>query len=53
MAKTFNEIADEQGWNITSRYTVLRNYLEQANLMPEATRFAQQVADTENESAQH
>lgn len=46
--KTFDDIADEQGWNDASRLAVLLSFIEANAYHEPLAGHAQTVADTEN-----
>jgi hypothetical protein len=44
----FDEIADQQGWNLDSMISVLRGFISQDGASDRLNEYAQSVADEEN-----
>lgn len=48
--KTWEAISAEQGWNEQSKISILENFIKEIGLMGSFVKYAQEVADSENDS---
>ena len=51
--RTFEEIADAQGWNVDSEYEVLREFVRNSGLDKALAVYAEWVAEEENGEGWH